>query len=180
MYCKGRVAVTFADGSQRTFDLLIGCWSVFTPTSAISRSERSGVEHHIGYYVAAFTARGYRPRDELVYVCFGAPGRLIARFAASHDRTMFLFVFAAERLKAGEPNTPTERKRTLGEVFAGIDWEWPRIPAVHDPGGVKAIAHFDRVQPGAPGILVKGPSGPGRQDAAACVRSSLAKGRGWA
>src|ERR1035441_2245353 len=45
---------------------------------------------------AAFEVRGYCPRDEDVYVTYGEPGRMLGRFALHDDRTLFLFVFAAD------------------------------------------------------------------------------------
>jgi hypothetical protein len=51
-------------------------------------------EKYLGYVVAAFEVRGYRPRDEDVYVIYGQPGRMLTRFALDEDRTLFLFVFA--------------------------------------------------------------------------------------
>jgi hypothetical protein len=44
--------------------------------------------------VAAFSASGYSPRDEDVYVSYSLPAKQVARFAMRNDRTMFLFVFA--------------------------------------------------------------------------------------
>ena len=48
----------------------------------------------MGYMVAAIEVPDYRPRDELVYVIYGMPGRQVARFALHDGRTLFLFVFA--------------------------------------------------------------------------------------
>ena len=58
-------------------------------------------EKQLGYVVAAFETRGYRPRDEDVYVIYGEPGRMLGRFALHDDRTLFLFVFAADVDTAG-------------------------------------------------------------------------------
>jgi hypothetical protein len=60
-----------------------------------------------GYLVAAFEVRGYRPRDEDVYVIYSQPGQMLGRFALHGDRTLFLFVF-----------TETERLSPIADLSA--------------------------------------------------------------
>jgi 2-polyprenyl-6-methoxyphenol hydroxylase-like FAD-dependent oxidoreductase len=136
------VRLTLADGTQRAFDLLIGADGLHSNVRSLVFGPSREFERHIGYYVAAFTARGYRPRDELTYVSYGVPGRQISRFALSHDRTMFLFVFAAERLPGREPESLAHRKTTLDQVFAGTGWEWAAIRRLLE---ASKDVYFDRV-----------------------------------
>lgn len=173
---QGRVAVTFADGSRRSFDLLIGADGLHSNVRKLAFGPQRGSEHHLGYYIAAFTARGYRPRDELAYVTSGAAGRQIARFALSHDRTMFLFVFAAERLKTREPDTLVDRKRTLADVFAGPDGEWPSIQPFL---AASKDVYFDRVSQVRLASWSKGRVAL-VGDAAACVSLVAGEGTGLA
>jgi 2-polyprenyl-6-methoxyphenol hydroxylase-like FAD-dependent oxidoreductase len=51
----------------------------------------------------------------------------LSRFALRGDRTMFLFVFAAEHLKGAEPHSLQERKDAIRQVFGQMGWEWPAI-----------------------------------------------------
>ena len=60
------------------FDLLIGADGLHSNVRSLVFGSPRQFERHIGYYVAAFTARGYRPRDELAYVSYGVPGRQIS------------------------------------------------------------------------------------------------------
>lgn len=168
----GRVSLTLANGTERAFDLLIGADGLHSNVRKLVFGPAQRFERHIGYYVAAFTARGYRPRDELAYVSHGIAGRQISRFALSHDRTMFLFVFAAERLPGREPDTLAQRKATLGAVFADTGWEWPRIRPLLEAS--KDI-YFDRVSQVAVGSWSKGRVAL-VGDAAACI--SLVGGEG--
>ncbi len=138
----GRVALKFDDGTEREFDLVIGADGLHSNVRALVFGPEAQFERHIGYYVAAFEADGYRPRDELTYASYGYPGRQISRFALRGDRTMFLLVFAAEHLDGPEPRSVQERKATLFRVFDGARWEWPSI--VESLQNADEI-YFDRV-----------------------------------
>lgn len=172
----GRVRLAFTDGAERTFDLLIGADGLHSNVRRLVFGSTYRFERHIGYYVAAFTARGYRPRDELAYVTYGLPGRQISRFALSHDRTMFLFVFSAERLQGGEPDGLAQRKKTVCDVFADIDWEWPRIRLLLE---ASKDLYFDRVSQVQMGTWTKGRVAL-LGDAAACISLIGGEGAGLA
>lgn len=116
-------------GATRDFDLVIGADGLHSRVRALSCGPQDTFERRLGYYVAAFEVEGYRPREELVYVSHGMPGRQISRFSLRGDRTMFLFVFASEYLKGPEPRDNAARKDAIREVFAGAGWEWPKIAA---------------------------------------------------
>ncbi len=102
----------------------------------------TGFERDLGYRVAAFEARGYRPRDELVYVSYGIPGRMAGRFAMRDDRTMFLFIFTGDQITGTDPRETDEVKRVLGGVFGEAGWECPRILQVMEDCD---DIYFDRV-----------------------------------
>jgi 2-polyprenyl-6-methoxyphenol hydroxylase-like FAD-dependent oxidoreductase len=130
----------------------------------------------LGYHVAAFEVEGYRPRDELVYLSHGVPGRQISRFSMREDKTLFLFVFRDEYLPNGGPSTEQERKAALRSVFAGVGWESENILAAMD--SVHDI-YFDRVSQ-----IRMDQWATGRTaligDAAACVSLLAGEGTGLA
>jgi 2-polyprenyl-6-methoxyphenol hydroxylase-like FAD-dependent oxidoreductase len=101
-----------------------------------------GTEVSLGYHVAAFEAAGYRPRDELVYVGHGIPGRHVSRISMRDDLTVFLLVFRDEYLPAKRPVTDQERRSALGEIFAGLGWESPQILESMESA---SDIYFDRV-----------------------------------
>ena len=90
------VHVAFERAPARRFDLLIGADGLHSTVRRLVFGSVERFEDYLGYMVAAFEVDGYRPRDEGVYVSYAAPGRQVARFAMRGDRTLFLFVFAAE------------------------------------------------------------------------------------
>jgi 2-polyprenyl-6-methoxyphenol hydroxylase-like FAD-dependent oxidoreductase len=170
------VRVDFAKGNQRDFDLVIGADGLHSTVRNIAFGPQSQFERRLGYFVAAFEADGYRPRDDLAYVSYAIPGRQISRFALRGDRTMFLFVFRAEHLKGPEPRSLEERKRALHRLFDGTGWECARILAAMERIGE---IYFDRVSQ-----IVMPAWSKGRValigDAAACVSLLAGEGTGLA
>lgn len=120
------VRVKFEKADQRKFDLVVGADGLHSKVRRLVFGPQAKFEKHLGYLVVGFEVRGYRPRDEEVYVVYSQPGRMLARFALHHDRTLFLFVFAdTEHLS---PVTGlAAQKSILRERFNDVTWECPRI-----------------------------------------------------
>src|SRR5437762_1321558 len=74
--------------------LVIGADGLHSNVRRLVFGSQDEFEKQLGYVVAAFEVRGYRPRDEGVYVIYSEPGRMLGRFALHDDRTLFLFLFA--------------------------------------------------------------------------------------
>ena len=89
----GAVRVSFDRAPPREADLVVGADGLHSRVRRLVFGPEEGAEVPLGYHVAAFEVEGYRPRDELVYVSHGAPGRQISRFSMRDDKTLFLFVF---------------------------------------------------------------------------------------
>ena len=119
------VRVRLADGRERWFDLVIGTDGLHSAVRGLAFGPQQEFEKHLGYVVAAFEVAGYRPRDEDVYLMYGQPGRMLGRFTLRDDKTLFLFVFAAE---AGSlPCTLSEQKEMLRREYGKGKWECPQI-----------------------------------------------------
>lgn len=134
------VEVIFAKGDRRRFDLVIGADGLHSNIRKLVFGAQTQFEIALGYWVAAFETRGYRPRDEDVYVLHNEPGRMIGRVTLSDDRCLFLFVFAdgndADSLDIAA------QKRLLHARFGDVKWESAKILAALDAA---EDLYFDRV-----------------------------------
>lgn len=166
------VRVRFDHGPPREADLVIGAGGLHSRVRQLMFGPDTGVEVSLGYHVAAFEVEGYRPRDELVYLGYGVPGRQIYRFSMREDKTLFLFVFRDEYLPTARPTNDRERKSVLANVFADVGWESRQILAALE--GVDGM-YFDRASQIRLDRWTKGRTAL-VGDAAACV--SLVAGEG--
>lgn len=171
-----QVRVSFDHAATREVDLVIGADGLHSRVRDLAFGPEAEFEVSLGYHVAAFELDGYQPRDELVYVSHGVPGRQVSRFSMRNDKTLFLFVFRDEYLPAGSLSNEQQRKSALTSVFADVGWECPQIlAAMENASGL----YFDRVSQirmdrwttGRTALL---------GDAAACVSLLAGEGTGLA
>jgi 2-polyprenyl-6-methoxyphenol hydroxylase-like FAD-dependent oxidoreductase len=138
----GCVQVTLEHGQCRRFDLVIGAGGIHSPVRSLVFGPDAKFQTDIGYRVAAFEAEGYRPRDELVYVAYTEPGRMVARFALRDDRTLFLFVYTDDDMPSPDPQDLGDTKSVLRQAFSRAGWECPQILSELDHAD---DVYFDRV-----------------------------------
>jgi 2-polyprenyl-6-methoxyphenol hydroxylase-like FAD-dependent oxidoreductase len=136
----GGVRVQFQHSGERQFDLVVGADGLHSAVRKLAFGAQQEFEKDLGYAVAAFEARGYRPRDEDVYLMYGQPGRMVGRFTLRDDHTLFLFVFATESNPL--PATLDGQKQMLRRKYADGGWECPAILAELDRA---TELYFDRV-----------------------------------
>jgi 2-polyprenyl-6-methoxyphenol hydroxylase-like FAD-dependent oxidoreductase len=134
------VQVRFRHSGERRFDLVIGADGLHSAVRRLAFGPQHQFETDLGYIVAAFEVRGYRPRDEDVYVMYGQPGRMVGRFTLREDRTLFLLVFVAPA--ASPPVTLEAQKGLLREIYRSAQWECPHILEELDR---TTELYFDRV-----------------------------------
>jgi len=115
------VRVTFEHAEPRHFDLLVGADGLHSNVRRLAFGSEQGVEHYLGCKVAACVVDGYQPRDELVYLTYNTLGRQAGRVALRDNRTLFLFIFRADRADARPP------KQQLRTEFGDAGWECPRM-----------------------------------------------------
>jgi len=126
---EDRVRVHFEREPPRDFEMVIGADGLHSVVRKLVFGNDDRFEKYLGYMVAAFSVKAYRPRDEDVYVSYSLPGKQVARFAMRDDRTMFLFVFANHQGRQIDPQNTNAHKDTLRAEFGQAGWECPRILA---------------------------------------------------
>jgi 2-polyprenyl-6-methoxyphenol hydroxylase-like FAD-dependent oxidoreductase len=117
------VRVAFQKARPRRFDLLIGADGLHSVVRELVFGSERRFEKFLGYMAAAFEIKGYRPRDEGVYLCYATPGKQVARFALRDDRTVFLFVFATDQPIEVAPLDTQSHKEVLRAQFGVEGWE---------------------------------------------------------
>jgi 2-polyprenyl-6-methoxyphenol hydroxylase-like FAD-dependent oxidoreductase len=171
----GHVRVSFEHSAPQDFDLVVGADGLHSRVRSLAFGRREESELYLGYKVAAFETRGYRPRDELVYVSYAEPGRQVSRFSMRGDRTLFLLVYR-DRDGGAAPSDDAARRALLRREFSGMGWEMARI--LEAMGDAPEI-YFDRVsQIRMPGWTKGRVALIG--DAAACVSLLAGEGCGLA
>jgi 2-polyprenyl-6-methoxyphenol hydroxylase-like FAD-dependent oxidoreductase len=170
------VRVTFDHSAPRAFDLVIGADGLHSRVRRIAFGPDEQFEARLGFHVAAFDAKAYRPRDELVYVSHTRPGRQISRFSMRDDRTLFLFIFRDELLDLSVPASDEGYRAALRHVFGKDGWECATILAAMD--SVDDL-YFDRVSQIRMNTWARGRTAL-IGDAAACVSLLAGEGTGLA
>jgi 2-polyprenyl-6-methoxyphenol hydroxylase-like FAD-dependent oxidoreductase len=122
-----RVDVSFHKAPAASFDLVIGADGLHSNVRRLAFGPEERFETHLGYWVAAFTARGYPFRDIDAYTSFSRPGKQVARYALRDGRTAFLLVWTGPASPAPPRHDIAAQKAFTAEAFAGLGWEWPRI-----------------------------------------------------
>ena len=137
-----RVHVAFEHGVPRDFDAVVGADGLHSRVREVAFGPERQYEKFLGYYVAAFECRGYRPHQENIYVMFTDVGKQVARFAMRDDRTLVLFVFAdadPDLVRGGDIDG---QKAAIRDRFRGTGWETDAILEAMEP--VRSL-YFDRV-----------------------------------
>ena len=136
------VRVRFKRAADRRFDLVIGADGLHSGVRRLAFGAQETFERRLGYGVAAFEVGGHRPRDDDVYVVYGEPGRMLARVALRDDRTLFLFVFAADAAAWPGARDLAGQKAMLRDRYGAAQWESRR--ALDELDRAQDL-YFDRV-----------------------------------
>jgi 2-polyprenyl-6-methoxyphenol hydroxylase-like FAD-dependent oxidoreductase len=171
-----KVHVSFDHAPSRDADLVIGADGLHSRVRQIAFAPETDLEVPLGYHVAAFEIDGYTPRDELVFITYGLPGRQISRFAMREDKTLILCVFRNEYMPTQDGVSNADHKSTLRHIYSELGWECDRIlEAMSEAPDV----YFDSVSQIRMDHWTRGRTALAG-DAAACVSLLAGEGTGLA
>jgi 2-polyprenyl-6-methoxyphenol hydroxylase-like FAD-dependent oxidoreductase len=123
-----RVRVTFAGGQVRDFDLVVGADGLHSRVRRLVFGPDEQFETYLHMVVAAFEARGYRPRDERVAMMHAEVGFQALRLSLRDDVTLFLF---SVRHHGPVPIDDRAAQQALLRFrLADTGWETPAMLAV--------------------------------------------------
>jgi len=136
-----RVRVTFENsGVARDFDLVVGADGLHSIVRRFVFGPDERFEKYLGFKIAAFDIKGYRPRDELVAKLYTEVGFQVTSFPMHEDATMFALTFRDEAPEI--PSSRAAQEALLRTRFAAGAWETPQILA--HMSGADAL-YMDRV-----------------------------------
>jgi len=126
------VEVTFAGGTRRRFDLVIGADGVHSNVRRLTFGPEAQFVEHLGYYVAGWAVPNDLGLGRDMIGC-NVPGKLVSVGGDHRDpsRAGTLVAFASPRLDYDRHDVEQQR-RILRDVFGGLGWEVPRLLAALD------------------------------------------------
>jgi 2-polyprenyl-6-methoxyphenol hydroxylase-like FAD-dependent oxidoreductase len=120
-----RVRVRFESGQLREFDLVVGADGLHSCVRRLAFGPDEQFERYLGIVVAAFEAKGYRPRDELIAMMHAEVGFQAVRLSLRDDLTLFLL---SVRYDGTVPGDDIAAQQDLLQTrLADKGWETPAI-----------------------------------------------------
>jgi len=120
-----RVRVRFESGQLREFDLVVGADGLHSCVRRLAFGPDEQFERYLGIVVAAFEAKGYRPRDELIAMMHAEVGFQAVRLSLRDDLTLFLLSVRYDGTVPGDDIAA--QQDLLRTRLADKGWETPAI-----------------------------------------------------
>ncbi|MBA3948023.1 MAG: FAD-dependent monooxygenase [Herpetosiphonaceae bacterium] len=122
------VHVTFASGTSRTFDLIVGADGLHSGVRALIFGDESEFVRYLGYCVAIFTTANHLNLDHTGRY-YSVPGKLVGMYSARHNtEAKALFFFASPPLDYDYGDIE-QQKQILATTFSGEGWQVPQLLA---------------------------------------------------
>ncbi|TDU91175.1 2-polyprenyl-6-methoxyphenol hydroxylase-like FAD-dependent oxidoreductase [Kribbella voronezhensis] len=121
------VVVTFREGGERRFDLVVGADGVHSQVRSTAFGPESEYVRHLGGYGAFFTVETPEPLDGWMKI-YSAPGGRWVGLRPDHDprQAKALLNFRSATISYDRRDVQ-EQKALLAKTFAGLGWHTPKI-----------------------------------------------------
>ncbi|MFE0644178.1 FAD-dependent monooxygenase [Streptomyces sp. NPDC058877] len=121
------ITVTFASGTVRRFDLVVGADGLHSTTRRLVFGPEERFTRHLGAYVSLFTAPNHLGLDRWE-TYHALPGKLVCVYSsAGETEAKNLLVFSSPEELPHDHRDSAAQKRLLADAFAGDGWEVPRL-----------------------------------------------------
>ena len=113
------VTVTFADGKQESFDLLVGADGIHSSVRGLVFGSEAEFADYLGYYVAAFYSAPLIPNLPTKYLMHVEPGFQVGVLPLSPERWLSILIYKSED-QGYIP--PAERLQIIKDRARGVGW----------------------------------------------------------
>jgi 2-polyprenyl-6-methoxyphenol hydroxylase-like FAD-dependent oxidoreductase len=120
---RDHVAVTFTDGTQEAFDLVVGAGGTHSNVRKLVFGDEGQFAAYLGYYFATFPVPNLDHFEEGAIICL-EPNRQATVYPDHHGGYTALLVYRAQ--DAGHVAAP-QRKPMLEKYYAGAGWVIPQM-----------------------------------------------------
>jgi 2-polyprenyl-6-methoxyphenol hydroxylase-like FAD-dependent oxidoreductase len=118
--------ISFQNGIQRKFDLLIGADGLHSNVRKLVFGEEKYFEKYLGYYTASFTIDNYLDKKDTFY-SFSVPGKQIGIYSISENKLATFFIFRQNEKLNYDYHKTESAKRILFDTFKQTGWESKNI-----------------------------------------------------
>ena len=119
------VAVTFANGAQRSFDWVFGCDGIHSAVRRIWFGHESEYVHFLGHY-SSITIVDELLADRDTLQMFNAPGKA-AILGTYKNKTDIVLMFASDKEIPYDYRNEKQQRGIIQEHFAGEGWRTPEL-----------------------------------------------------
>ncbi|MCU7549291.1 FAD-dependent monooxygenase [Chitinophagaceae bacterium LB-8] len=128
------VAVTFKDGQQRNFDLVIGADGLHSAVRRLVFGAEMQYIKHLGYYVSSFTIDNYTGNPH-IFQSITVRGKWAGIYSMAKNRLATFFIYKSNNTGDQHRNIEVQQDR-LRETFKNVGWQCPvllqKMPAAGD------------------------------------------------
>jgi len=125
------VEVTFSHHPTRKFDLVIGADGLHSNVRTIAFGDEQQFIHDLGLYVAIFTIPNFMDLD-MSGLYYSTLGKRVGIFGARQNTEAKASFFIASEPLIYDRRDIAQQKEILRALFAGQDWEVPRLLTLMD------------------------------------------------
>lgn len=122
-----RIEATFAKGSRRSFDLIIGCDGVHSVVRKIWFGDEAEYVHYLGQYFSITIVDKLLIERDTAQM-YNEPGRAVM-LNAYKNNTDIVFAFACDDEIAYDYRNQDQQRRIIAEQFAGRGWRTAELLA---------------------------------------------------